>query len=141
MWNVIYFSERYVCLFWHKMQVAKAFLPNQWVWGWLRGFNGFATNGIDYSGLTLVTWNKFTIQIIGFMTGRFYYWFYTAVISLPWVMQIGGKHNTVLCLLKSLYNPVLKAIYNFWLLVVLLLNPINSMGCCELYHLFVLGDM
>ena len=102
MWNVIYFSKRYFCLFWYKMEVAKAFLPHQWVWGWLRGFNWFATNGIDHSWLRLVIWNKFSIQIIGFMTGCFYYWFYTAVIPLPWV--IGGKHSTRYCVCYRVYK-------------------------------------
>ena len=131
MWNVIYFSERYVCLFWHKMEVAKAFLPHQWVWGWLRGFNGFATNGIDHSWLTLVIWNNSLLRLLVSwqdvsITGSIL--LFSAMCDADWA-------NIVL------YNRVPKEIYNFWLLVVLLLNPMNNMGCCKRYHLFALGDM
>ena len=94
MWIVIYFSGRYACLFWYKIEVAKAFLFHQWVCGCL-GYNRFAANGIYHSWLRLVIWNKFAIQIIGFMTGLFYYWFYTAVLCHGWC-RLGA--NIVLCI-------------------------------------------
>ena len=94
MWIVIYFSGRYACLFWYKIEVAKAFLLHQWVCGCL-GYNRFAASGIYHSWLRLVTWNKFVIQIIGFMTGLFYYWFYTAVLCHGWC-RLGA--NIVLCI-------------------------------------------
>ena len=83
MWIVIYFSGRYACLFWYKTEVAKAFLLHQWVSGCL-GYNRFAASGIYHSWFRLVIWNKFAIQIIGFMTGLFYCWFYTAVLCHRW---------------------------------------------------------
>ena len=94
MWIVIYFSGRYACLFWYKIEVAKAFLLHQWVCGCL-GYNRFVASGIYHSWLRLVTWNKFVIQIIGFMTGLFYYWFYTAVLCHGWC-RLGA--NIVLCI-------------------------------------------
>ena len=94
MWIVIYFSGRYACLFWYKIEVAKAFLLHQWVCGCL-GYNRFAASGIYHSWLRLVIWNKFVIQIIGFMTGLFYYWFYTAVLCHGWC-RLGA--NIVLCI-------------------------------------------
>ena len=94
MWIVIYFSGRYACLFWYKIEVAKAFLLHQWVCGCL-GYNRFAASGIYHSWLRLVIWNKFAIQIIGFMTGLFYYWFYTAVLCHGWC-RLGA--NIVLCI-------------------------------------------
>ena len=139
MWIVIYFSGRYACLFWYKIEVAKAFLLHQWVCGCL-GYNRFAASGIYHSWLRLVIWNKFAIQVIGFMKGLFYYWFYTTVLCHGWC-RLGA--NIVLCIVfvtESIQPcPCLKANNNFWLLVVLLLNPINWMECCKLYYLLCFG--